>query len=32
LIYVPLKNSSLAWRRHQWRAVKCMPLIGAHGL
>jgi hypothetical protein len=32
--YVPLKNISLIWRRHQcrWRAVKFRPMLGAQGL
>jgi hypothetical protein len=32
--YVPLKNFSLIWRRHQcrWRAAKCRSMLGAHGL
>jgi hypothetical protein len=32
--YVPLKNFSLIWRRHQcrWRAAKFRPMLGAQGL
>jgi hypothetical protein len=31
LFYVPLKNISLLWRRHQcrWRAAKFRPMLGA---
>jgi hypothetical protein len=34
LFYVPLKNCSLIWRRHQcrWRAAKFRPMLGAQGL
>jgi hypothetical protein len=34
LFYVPLKNISLAWRRHhyRWRAAKFRPMLGAQGL
>jgi hypothetical protein len=32
--YVPLKNISLIWRRHncRWRAAKFRPMLGAQGL
>jgi hypothetical protein len=30
--YVPLKNFSLIWRRHHWRAAKFRPMPGAQGL
>jgi hypothetical protein len=32
--YVPLKNFSLIWRRHQcrWRAAKFRPMLSAQGL
>jgi hypothetical protein len=32
--YVPLKNFSLLWRRHQcrWRAEKFRPMLGVQGL
>jgi hypothetical protein len=34
MFYVPLKNSSLTWRRHHWwwRAAKFRPMLGAQGL
>jgi hypothetical protein len=34
LLYVPLKNFSLIWRRYhcRWRAVKFRPMVGAQGL
>jgi hypothetical protein len=34
LFSVPLKNSSLIWRRHhyRWRAAKFRPMFGAQGL
>jgi hypothetical protein len=34
LLYVPLKNCSLIWRRHhcRWRAAKFRPMLSAQGL
>jgi hypothetical protein len=34
LFYVPLKNFSLTWRRHQyrWRTAKLRPMLSAQGL
>jgi hypothetical protein len=34
LFYVPLKNTSLIWRRHhcRWKAAKFRPMLGAQGL
>ena len=33
LVSVPLESTLLIWWRHhcQWRAEKCMPLLGANG-